>query len=185
MTSAYLQDKTGIPIGVTYNAAQQTDITQVPFLLFQSHRDDYYNMAEDCSKGIYQSDTTIIAHLFFSPANVRKINKMLKKAVFKATFGEYLIDQQEEKDLTVVMRSMYIQHAMHLKDDVKGQVKLLNKLTIDELVPNVISEIQAYYGYIQRAFEPRQIMDRPVNTSIAGSKTIPSTTKVFEMAADA
>lgn len=180
-----------LPAGVVYDTDQQRDIGMTPFLLFQCHRDDYYNMSQDSVKHIQEE--TILSHLYFSPQNVNTIQKMLRYWVFKETHGEYWICKQEEKDLQIVMRSIFLQHARHnvfvdkedkdyhekLKQQLRQQIKELNLLTVDELTPNVISEIKQYYGYLERAFEPRQIMDLPECVSKKGTKSIPSVTKVF------
>jgi hypothetical protein len=166
-----------LPAGITYDSIQVLDINKTPFLVFQTHRDDYYNMSQDSVKGVVEE--SVLSKLFFSPKNVERIQKMLIKEVFKRTKGAYLIPKQEEKDLQIVMRSMFLQHAKNVKNDILGQVRELNLLTIDDLVPNVISELQFYVGYLERAFGPRQILDRPESTSNAGTKSIPSVTKFF------
>uniref|UniRef100_A0A6C0LQH8 Minor capsid protein P8 central region domain-containing protein n=1 Tax=viral metagenome TaxID=1070528 RepID=A0A6C0LQH8_9ZZZZ len=157
----------------------QFDIMKTPFLLFQSHFNDYYNMSQDSLAGLQQQES-ILSKVFFSPQNVDIVQKQIILEVFRRTNGAYWIEKQEEKDLQIIMRSMFIQHARHVPDDIKGQIKELNNIVVDDIVPNVISQVNAYFGYLERAFAPRQIMDRPECVSIAGTKTLPSVTRTFD-----
>jgi hypothetical protein len=155
----------------------QFNIMKTPFLMFQSHRDDYVNMSHDSLKGV-QSES-ILSQLFFSPQNVNILQRRIIREVFERTDGAYLIEKQDEKDLQVIMRSMYIQHARHIPYGIKEQISELNNIVIDDIVPNVVSGVNAYYGYLDRAFGPREVMDLPQNTSMSGMKTIPSVTRTF------
>ena len=47
----------------------QFDIMKTPFLLFQSHRDDYYDMSLDSLKGV--EEESIVSKLFFHPKKCR------------------------------------------------------------------------------------------------------------------
>lgn len=155
----------------------QFDIMKTPFLLFQSHKNDYYNMSQISLTGIQVE--TAISKAFFSPQNVDMIQRKIIAEVFRRTNGQYLIEKQDEKDVNVVMRSMYIQHARHVPNDIPGQIRELNNLVVDDVVPGIISEANAYYGYLERAFVQRKIMDRPEYVSISGTKTLPSVSRTF------
>jgi len=154
------------------------EIMKTPFLMFQSHYTDYYNMSMDCVKGIQEE--TILSKVFFSPQNVDLVQKQIIATVYKRTKGAYLIEKQNEEDLQVVMRSMFLQHARHVADHIKEQIQELNNLVTDDVVPNIISEVNQYIGYLDRTFLPRQIMDHPECVSNAGLRTLPSVTKTFD-----
>ncbi len=155
----------------------QFDIMKTPFLLFQSHKDDFYNMSQQSLTGI-QVETSI-SRAFFSPRNVDLVQKKIITEVFRRTNGTYLIEKQDEKDVHVVMRSMYIQHARHVPNDIPAQILELNNLVVDDVVPGIISQANAHYGYLERAFVQRKIMDRPEYVSNAGLRTIPSVSRTF------
>lgn len=150
----------------------QNEIRKTPFVLFQSHYDDYYQMGNDSLQGIQQQ--SILSRLFFHPKNVEILQKMIIMDVFRQTNGAYFIKRQNQSDLQVVMRSMFIQHARHLQDHLTDQIRELNNLVVDDVVPNIITEILAYIGYLERTFGKRQILDRPECISNKGSKTLPS-----------
>ena len=155
----------------------QFDVMKTPFVLFQSHQDDFYNMSQNSLTGL-QVETTI-SRAFFSPKNVDRLQRQIIAEVFRRTNGEYLIEKQNEQDLQIVMRSMYLQHARNVPNDIPGQIQELNNLVTDDSVPGIISQVNAYFGYLERAFAPRKILDRPENVSSAGTRTLPSVTRTF------
>ena len=159
-----------LPKGAINRQMNSQEIMNTPFLLFQSHKDDYYNMSQESVRGIQQE--TVLSKVFFHPKNVDLVQKQLIMEVLRRTGGEFWIEKQDEKDLQVVMRSIYFQHARHAPDNIRGQIKELNNLTVDELFPGVFSEIKAYFGYLERAFGPFQVIDRPEYTSSAGTRSL-------------
>jgi len=162
----------------SFKPMDQFDIMKTPFVMFQAHHDDYYNMSQESLRGLQVE--TILSKVFFSPENVDLIQKQLITEVFRRTNGTYLIEKQNEEDLQVVMRSIYFQHARHVPYDIKDQIRELNNFVVDDLVPNVVSEVNAYIGYLERAFAPRQILDHPECVSSAGLRTLPSVTRTFQ-----
>lgn len=149
-----------------------TEIMKTPFALFQSHFDDYHDMANVSLKGVQQQ--SILSRLFFHPKNIEIVQKMIIMDVFRETNASYLIKPQNKSDLQVVMRSMFLQHARHSPDNITNQIRELNNLVVDDVVPNIITEILSYEGYLERVFGQRQILDRPECVSNAGQKTLPS-----------
>ena len=115
-----------LPKGAITQSSNNQEIMKTPFLLFQSHKDDYYNMSQESLRGVQQE--TVISKVFFHPKNVDLVQKQLIMEVFRRTGGEFWIEKQDEKDLQVVMRSIYIQHARHLPDNIRGQIRELNNL---------------------------------------------------------
>ena len=160
------------------NIFTENDIMKTPFLFIQAHTDDYYNAAQEMMRGVQEE--TILSKLFFSPDNVNRIQDQIIKTVLIRTKYQYLIERQDEADLMIVLRSMFLQHARHYADDIPGQIRELNDLVVDEVVPGIISEIKQYIGYLERTFEPRYYMDRPENASAAGLRTLPSVTSTFQ-----
>jgi hypothetical protein len=154
------------------------EIMKTPFIMFQSNAEDYYDMSKDSLRGIQQE--SILSKIFFHPKNVDLIQKRIIAQVFRITNGKFLIEKQDDADLQIVMRSIFTQHAKHLPDNIKEQIRELDFIVADEVVPDIVSEIMAYVGYIDRAFGPIQIMDHPENVSNTGLKTLPSVTKTFE-----
>lgn len=137
-----------------------------------------YNMSSESVKGI--QNETILSKEFFSPENVNLIQKMIIKGVFDASKGKYIIEKQNQDNLQIVMRSMYLQHARHFPDNIFGQIMELNSYVVDDSIPNILSEIDAQFGYLERTFSPLNVMDHPQNVSSAGLKTLPSVSNIWK-----
>jgi hypothetical protein len=91
----------------------QADIMKTPFIFFQAHKNDYFSMGEQALKGIQEE--SLLSRVFFSPANYKLLQKIIKIAIAIASQKRYLLqDDQNEEDLTIIMRGMFLQHARHL-----------------------------------------------------------------------
>lgn len=167
-----------LPKGTIKKSMSNEEIMKTPFVFFQSHQDDYYNMSHDSLRGVQKE--SVLSKEFFHPKNVDLIQRQIIKEVFNRTKGEYLIEKQNESDLQIVMRSIFFQKAKHYPNYIKQQVKELNYLVVDEVVPGIVSEIQMYMGYLDRAFGQIRPIDRPQNVSNTGTKTLPSVTRTFD-----
>lgn len=150
---------------------RKTDISKAPFLFMQADPKDYYNVANNAVKNDDQ-DANILSTVFFSPQNIELIQKQIIKTVLLKTDKKYLIEPQNRQDLLVVMRSIFIQYAQHLPNNIKEQIRELNKIVVDEVVPGIVDNILLQIGYLKKISEPMQMIDRPINSS--KSRSLPS-----------
>jgi len=149
------------------------DITTTPFIFIQGSQEQFYNASKQMLKGIRQED--ILGKVFFHPRNVKIIQSQLQKQVYIASGKQWIIEEQDETDVYVVMRSIFLSYARHDPNiEIRDQIKELNNLTVDSIVPGIISEIRANLGYLEKIFTPLQVMDRPQNVSVAGKQSIPA-----------
>lgn len=165
-----------LPKGIL-KKSNDVDIRKTPFVIFQAHKDDFDNISSGSSENVNKK--SILSEVFFHPKNIDLIQQKIIREVFRRSKGEYLIEKQNDRDLEIVMKYIFQQHAKHLPDHIKEQVYELNCLVVDEVLPDIISQLKAYFGYLKSAFGPRQIMDLPKNVSITGTKTLPSVTNLF------
>ena len=127
-------------------------------------------------------EETELSKMFFSNENIARVQKKIKVAVYNKTKGKYkLVEDQDETDLYLLMRSVYLENAKHLKSHLVRQVKILNETVIKESVPGIITNIKQYYSYIDDINKPIQPIDRPMNINSAGRKTLPSVTTIIGM----
>lgn len=118
--------------------------------------------------------------LFFSPANVERLQKMIKKEVFTRTKGKFKLNaNQREEDLIVSMRAVYLGNAKFLPEQPVRQVKLMNRLVIDFVVPGMITKILQTYDYINEINKPIEPIMRPLNVNNGGRKILPALTTVW------
>ena len=61
-------------------------------------------------------------------------------------FPEHLNNQIEDT-LKIVMRSIYLQHASNLPQNITAQVEALNKLVTDYCIPQICGEAEGYIKY--------------------------------------
>jgi hypothetical protein len=135
---------------------------------------------------------TLLTFLFFSSKNVENIQKLIRMTVYKYT--KQVIDNQSNTELLIVMRSLFLAYAKHPKlinenmpDKEKKllliqytkEVDRLNQLVIDTTVPLIVSQLQQYLSYLDDASSPLKIMDKPINTSVVGTKNYRSQTQVL------
>jgi hypothetical protein len=127
-----------------------------------------------------QIESSNVSKLYFGKENIKRIQTMLKKAVYKETDKKFILEtDQDENDLLIAMRAVYLTHASHLQNAVIRQVKILNAHTMDYIVPDLISNIRQHYGYLKEINEPIKPIPRPINVGKAGRKTLPSVTTIF------
>jgi len=167
----------GVPTMNKNNMTMQ-DIYRTPFLLTQDHRKDYNGMAKDAIKGIAtESD---LSRLFFSDKNMMRVQRMIKKEVNIRTKGKFILEvDQDPRDIYLLMRSVYMQHAVFRPNETVRQVKNLNKKVVEEAVPGMITEIKQYYGYLKEINKPLTPIPRPMNVSNAGRRMLPSVATSF------
>jgi hypothetical protein len=123
---------------------------------------------------------TPLGEIYFSPENINRIQQMIKYEVFVRTNGKYKLEiNQNETDLLVVMRDVYISDSLNSPYRLVHQVKILNHRTIEKIVPDMISMIRQDDEYIKQLDKPIEPIPLPVNVSNAGRLSLPSVTTTF------
>ena len=174
---AYYDRGAGIPKLDENNITIQ-DIYRTPFLFLQEHRKNYRNMSSTALKGI-QSNSEL-SKMFFSDKNIKRVQRKIKAEVFKRTNGEFRLEiDQEQRDVLIAMRAVYLEHARFLPGQNVRQIKRLNQKVADEVVPGMITELKQYYGYLKEINKPLDPIARPVNVNNKGRLNLPSVTTTF------
>jgi phosphopantetheine adenylyltransferase len=107
-------------------------------------------------------EENILSSVFFSKENIQIIQNGLRAGVYKMSKNKFVIPPQNIDQLKIVMRSMYLQYAEHLPDNITNQVERLNKLVWDYVVPSVYNEAVGYTKYMQDTSSLVMPMDRPI-----------------------
>lgn len=175
LQEAYYDEGQGIPQMNKNNMTIQ-DIYRTPFVFMQAdHPKNDWKMAPEALKGI-QSESEL-SKLFFSDENMKRVQRMIRKEVFKRTNGEFRIDvDQDPKDLFIMMRAAYMEQARYLPNSFVRQVKRLNKKVVDDAIPSIITSIKQEYGYLKEINKPLSPIPLPLNVGHKGRKTLPSLT---------
>lgn len=167
----------GIPVMNQNNMTEQ-DIYRTPFVFTQTHKTEANEWLKAAEKTIsHKSD---LGKIFFSDANMKRIQKKIKQAVLIKTDYKFCLDvDQDEQDLLLAMSAVYKLKARNLPGQTVRQVKRLNTDVVEYVVPDIITNIKQYYGYIKEINEPLKPIDRPVNVNNAGRSQLPSMTTVW------
>lgn len=175
----YYDEGQGIP-QLTSNNMTVKDLFLTPFLFLQEHRQDFNGMAETALRGVQTNSE--LSKLFLSDRNIQRIQKLIKKEVFKRTNGKFRLDiDQEQRDVFIAMRAVYMEHARFLPGEIVRQVKRLNKKVVSEILPGIITEIRQHHGYLQEINKPLEPIPLPINVNNAGRRTLPSVTRALGM----
>ena len=145
---------------------------------YQNHSTENYDRARVATQGFFEKNHITV--VFFSDENIKRIQNKIREEVIKRTNGQYQLDEdQDESDLTIAMRAVYLDKCKNLPGETIRQVKLLNQQTVDYVIPDMISNIKQYFSYIKDINQPLQPMMRPMNVSNAGRRLLPSITTLW------
>ena len=154
------------------------DVARTPFLFLQDHHRDYKSMMETAMKNVQTPNE--LNKLFFSEENIKRIQKKIKTMVINKTQGKYRLDvDQNVDDLIIVMRSVYMEYGRYLPTGIVRQVKQLNEHVVKTVIPDIITNIKQYYGYLKDINSPLKPIQLPVNVNNAGRNTAPSITSLW------
>jgi hypothetical protein len=120
-------------------------------------------------KGI--QEISKLSFLYFSQSNIDNLQIQIKKKIFEESDGKYLIDDQDQKELLIIMRSVYLEYSINNNHDFIKQINCLNQRVLNFVVPQVLSGVELYEQYLKDSKNPLQVMERPSFESMAGTKT--------------
>jgi len=102
---------------------------------------------------------------YFSKNNIIMLQNGIRKGVYDKSKGQYLVGNQSEDVLKVIMRSTFLQYSANMPDKIPEQIKSLNKIVLDYCIKQVYSEAQGYQQYLYDASTLVVPIERPVLSS--------------------
>ena len=138
-----------------------------------SHRTTTENtFASDALRGNWE--VTPLSKAFFSKENAVLIQNAIRRTVYeKSGPKQYKIDDQSADELTIIMRTMYLQYAQNLPYDIAGQVADLNEKVVNWSAPHILSAVDHYQYYLNDISHMPVPLARSVSLSSAGTKSLP------------
>lgn len=136
----------------------------VPFDLYREDFSNKDKKHENSFSGIHEK--TPLNLTFFGKRNVELLHQMIQAKVLQKSNGKFQIGKQSEKELIIIMRSIYFQHGKNLPDKIQEQVDDLNTKVIDECVRIILVNIKSYIGYVKDVNAPPSVMNVPKSTRI-------------------
>lgn len=137
--------------------------TQKQFALYDripAHQPSAYR---DALQGNWQNSPLSLA--YFSKENIMMIQNGIRKGVYDKSKGQYLVGNQSEDVLKVIMRSTFLQYSANMPDKIADQIKSLNKIVLDYCIKQVYGEAQGYQQYLYDASTLVVPIERPVLSS--------------------
>ena len=163
----YVQEQRKDPIGLKRRTGFK----------FVAEHDNTSNYERTVLKG-GQCDNTL-NQLFFSQKNIDIIQNQLRYTVWEKSNKKFVIDKQSETELIIIMRALFLQNAKNLPYDITKQIEDLNQLTVNEILPKALSNIQQYIGYLENKARIPDPLPRSLNVNSAGTKSLRSITTTF------
>jgi hypothetical protein len=166
-----------------YNQFQNgrvVDITKTnykKFPVFPNNNNNNNSFKNEALKGIQQDST--LSFLFFSKDNMRILQDLLRYQVWLQSGKKWVIGDQSNIELEIVMRSIYLQYSENLNCKFREQINKLNNMVADYCVPTILAEVQQYLGYLDNVQNLPNPIALPENLSSAGTKTLRSVTTTF------
>lgn len=113
---------------------------------------------------------TELSNLFFSSENIKNLQITIRYRVWIRSKKKYLIGDQSENELKLIMRSIFLQNGKFNNNNIINQIKELNELVCNYSVSNITSNIEMYLAYKNTvSYLPKPLL-LPKNVSIKGTK---------------
>lgn len=108
---------------------------------------------------------------YFCKKNMDTIQNSLRMTIWNKM--GYKIDRQSDSELLIFMRAVYVMSEKKNQfKNIQAQVNAMNAQVLSTIIPQVASGLKQYFGYLKDASTLPTPIDRPVQTSLAGSKTL-------------
>ena len=113
----------------------------IPDLIPKNEKTNYSNALQ------HEYTPTLLSRAYFSVENIEIIQNGIRAEVYVKTNKKHIIDKQDYDQLKIVMRSIFVEHALHKDTNITEQIRVLNQKVLDYCVPSVHSELIAYLNY--------------------------------------
>lgn len=117
----------------------------------------------DALQGNWMDSPLSIA--YFSRENIAIIQNGIRKGVYDKSKGQYLVGNQSEDVLKVIMRSIFLQYSANMPDSIPQQIKALDQIVLDFCIKQVYGEAQGYQQYLYDASTLVVPIEHPVLSS--------------------
>lgn len=112
-----------------------------------------------------------LSSLYFGQKNIDRLQWLLKKNIYINSSGKYVIDRQDDAELLIIMRSVYLEYSLNNNFDYEKQIDALNEKVLEFAVPQVLSAVNLYSQYLKDSSNPLRTLDRPQYESMSGTKS--------------
>ena len=111
---------------------------------------------------------TPLSLAYFSSENINIIQNNIRKGVYDKSNGEFVIGLQDEDELKIIMRSVFLQNSLNLETNIREQIRDLNALVESYAIEQVYKEAISYLKYKRDASNMYALLALPSNSSTRG-----------------
>jgi hypothetical protein len=120
-------------------------------------------------KGIQEESQ--LSFYFFSNDNVEHLQWLIRQNIYELSQGRYKIDNQDQDELLIIMRSIYLEYSINGNVKINQQIRCLNKKVLEFVCPQILSSVRLYEQYLKDSSQPHKTMDLPRYESMSGTKS--------------
>lgn len=117
-------------------------------------------------------ECTKLSKLYFSRENREEVQTRIRYEIWRISRRRYIIDNQNDMELGIMMRSVFLQHSKNLNCNFTQQIKELNDIVVEAVVPGILTRVKQYIIYLRDKSQPLNPLDRPKNTNTTGTKSL-------------
>ena len=92
---------------------------------------------------------TPLSQAFFSPENTQRVQDEIRYTVWLKSNKEFVIGRQDDIQLGLIMRSIFLQYSKNLDFDLLGQIKELNRHVVEDCVEKVFVQVKQHESYLK------------------------------------
>ena len=115
---------------------------------------------------------TRLSLTFFSAQNINILQNGIRAGVYHKSNQQYIIDNQNEDELKIIMRSIFLQNSKNLATNIPEQIAQLNKLVLDYAIVQVYGETEGYMKYKRDASTLVVPLALPMLSTMKSSKQL-------------
>ena len=104
---------------------------------------------------------TPLSNLFFSKENIVIIQNGIRAGVYNMSNGKYLIDNQDNEQLLLIMKGMFLEYSKNIPTDITQQIDILNNKVITYCTNQVYQEAKGYLTYLKDSSSLIKPLDYP------------------------
>jgi hypothetical protein len=109
--------------------------------------------------------------IFFSDANVDKLQSDIQAQVLLLSSGKYHVDRQNDDDLKIIMRSYYLMFSQNNPNTISAELADLNSRVVGYASAKVYSEVDFHMFYRKDIEDFAPAIANPMNPHVYGTRT--------------
>ena len=138
--------------------------------MFKEFHSQHESFEDEALRG--NTSSNALSDIYFSSKNVEALQDAIRYQVYLQSSKQHVIGKQNDTDLRIIMRSIFLEYSKNLPYEILDQVRDLNSKVIEYSVPKILQEINMYLHYRTDISQNYVPLPRSENTSSAGSKTL-------------